>query len=326
MAVNAERTKAGFVGALVGTFVGDALGAPLEHASVERREELKPLREMVEGPLGVGCYTDDTQMMIALCEAMLESDGEPTAELMIERFLANYEVRRDYGWGTHKLMQLWENGADWREAALQVFSGGSFGNGAAMRIAPLGVFYHHDRPRLSEYAALSARTTNAHPLGVQGAVLQAQAVGLALRYRKGGALSPGGFILDLIALAEDGFPLYRDALMRIKTCIEGASCDAVEVARSLGIGFTAQESVPVALLSFLANAGSFEDAVVFAVNLGGDADTIGAMCGAMAGAYFGVEAIPSRWFDALEDGAKGRGYVISLAERLFELWSRKFQT
>ena len=78
---------------------------------------------------------------------------------------------------------------------------------------------------------------------------------------------------------------------------------------------TAAEAVPPALGAFLA-ADSFEWAVALAVSLGGDTDTIGAMAGALAGVYWGVEAVPSSWFDALENGERGRDYVLSLCRKL----------
>lgn len=325
MALNYERIKGSFSGALVGTFVGDALGAPLEGRAgfdILRRGRVA---EMMEGRRGKGVYTDDTQMMIALTEALLESGGEPSSEFIVRKFLENYEPARGYGWGAHKLMQLWSSGVGWRDAAFRIFPDGSMGNGAAMRIAPVGVFYHRDRTKLTEIAKISAQVTHAHPLGMQGAVLQACAISLACNYRKGGTLSPKGFILDLLALAKDEFPDYKDLLLKIKEYIDNPPSNPVSVAKKLGTGFTAPKSVPTAICSFLLNVKSFEDSVVFAVNLGGDADTIGAMCGAISGAYFGLESIPARWLDELEDGHKGRSYVMKLSERLFELWVEKFQ-
>ena len=80
---------------------------------------------------------------------------------------------------------------------------------------------------------------------------------------------------------------------------------------------TALGSVPTALYCFLCEPQSFEDAVAFAVNLGGESDSIGAMTGAIAGAYHGAAAIPERWLDGLERGPKGRDHLERLAELLF---------
>ena len=81
------------------------------------------------------------------------------------------------------------------------------------------------------------------------------------------------------------------------------------------------ESVPAAIYCFLANLDSFEDAVVQAVNLGGDTDTIGAMTGALSGAYRGKTGIPKRWLESLENGPKGRDYIERLGDQLWEMRS-----
>ena len=86
-----------------------------------------------------------------------------------------------------------------------------------------------------------------------------------------------------------------------------------EVAKSLGNGVEALHSVPTAVYSFLANPG-FENAVGYAVGLGGDADTIGAMTGAIAGACYGLEGIPRHWLEKVEN----REYIEDLAKRLWE--------
>ena len=90
------------------------------------------------------------------------------------------------------------------------------------------------------------------------------------------------------------------------------------VAATLGNDISAAGSVPSAIYSVLAHPNSLRDAVVFAVNLGGDTDTLGAMAGAVAGALHGADAIPESWLNALENGDKGRDYVVRLAEQLYE--------
>ena len=91
-----------------------------------------------------------------------------------------------------------------------------------------------------------------------------------------------------------------------------------EVVETLGNDVRAHTAVPTALYAFLSHSGSFKEAVVYAVSLGGDTDTIGAMTGAIAGAYHGVEAIPRGWLDALENESKGRDYVLDMAARLYD--------
>ena len=92
-----------------------------------------------------------------------------------------------------------------------------------------------------------------------------------------------------------------------------------EAAHHLGTTGLASSSVPAALWAVLSKPEDPETAIVRAVNLGGDTDTIGAMAGAVVGAYHGAEALPQRWTQALEEGGKGKSYVIDLADRLLEL-------
>ncbi|MFW6078979.1 MAG: ADP-ribosylglycohydrolase family protein, partial [Gemmatimonadota bacterium] len=95
--------------------------------------------------------------------------------------------------------------------------------------------------------------------------------------------------------------------------------DPAAAAATLGTGGRASRSVPAALWAFLSRPHDAEAAVVRAVGLGGDTDTIGAMTGALAGAYHGARAFPARWLDALEAGEHGRAYAERLAERLLEV-------
>jgi poly(ADP-ribose) glycohydrolase ARH3 len=96
-----------------------------------------------------------------------------------------------------------------------------------------------------------------------------------------------------------------------------------EVAETLGNGIEAQLSVPTALYAFTAHYDSFAQAVLYAVRLGGDTDTIGAMTGAIAGAFHGASAIPPNWLDALENGPQGRDYVTALADNLYDRWRQR---
>lgn len=159
--------------ALFGTFVGDALGMPFEGLP---RELIPRHVEMVEARLGRGTYTDDTQMMVALAESLI-ARGRVDVEHLSRAFLDAYDVERGYGGGTRRVLELWRAGVAVDVAAAQVFDGqGSRGNGAAMRIAPVAVCFRDDHERLCVEAAASARVTHAHPVGVDGAVVQAAAI------------------------------------------------------------------------------------------------------------------------------------------------------
>jgi poly(ADP-ribose) glycohydrolase ARH3 len=288
-------------GALLGTFIGDALGMPFEGAvpaAVPNR------LDMLDARLGRGTYTDDTQMAIALAESLLEH-GAIDDEALGRAFVNAYDPRRGYGSGTTEVLRKVRLGVHPRDAARSAFGGkGSLGNGAAMRIAPIAVWYVHDPGALADAARASARVTHAHRLGVDAALTQAVAIAAALRSE-----SP----LDA-AIEAATTPELRDRLVEAARIV-GAGLEPAEVAARLGNRSTGHESVPAAVYSAAAYE-SFEAAVTFAVRCGGDADTIGAMAGAIAGARTGASAIPARWIDALEQGAKGRAYVEMLADQL----------
>jgi ADP-ribosylglycohydrolase len=288
-------------GALIGTFVGDALGMPFE--GLPRRAVPRSV-EMTEARLGRGTYTDDTQMMIALAESLI-AQGRIDGPCLARAFLDAYEVDRGYGGGTRRVFELWRSGVAVALAASQVFDGqGSRGNGAAMRIAPVAVLFRDDHERLCVEAAASARVTHAHPVGVDGAVVQAAAIGAALR---------GEDILT-VARATARTPELRRALEVVEELLAASSAAGVAHG-SLMSSADAAESVAAALYAALAHE-RFETALQFAVRLGGDTDTVAAMAGAVAGARDGYHSIPTRWLAALEDGERGHSYVRTLTTSL----------
>jgi poly(ADP-ribose) glycohydrolase ARH3 len=303
MAAEALRATAadGARGALLGTFVGDALGMPFEGRP---HSEVPDAVEMVAARHGRGTYTDDTQMMIALAESLLER-ARVDEQHLARAFVQAYDPDRGYGGGTRRVLELWADGTPLADAAAQIFDGqGSRGNGAAMRIAPVAVVFRDDRPRLLTEAARSARLTHAHPVGIDAAVVQAAAIGAALRDED---------ILEA-ARAAARTPEMTDGLRDVGELLAGQPDPAAVHAR-LGSSSDARESVCAAIYTALAHP-AFEPAVGFAVRLGGDTDTVAAMTGAICAARDGAGSIPSRWLAALEDGERGRTHVEALATRL----------
>jgi len=271
------------------------------------------LERMVSGRLPAGSYTDDGQMAVGLLESLVEAGGFDPA-LCAARWLANFDPERGYGGRIFSLMDRLAAGQDWRSVGTN-----SFGNGAAMRIGPLGVWYGREAGRaeaeLVRSAVLSARITHRHPQAVAGALAQALAVARACALGLAGRpLDPETFIPRL---AEAISPLDRSSGERMLSLLgleKGSREDLrLGLAGLFARDVRAVETVPPALAAVLMT-GSFSQAVELSVNLGGDTDTLGAMAGAVAGAYYGAGAIPPAWLQALENGAKGRDYVIRLCE------------
>jgi poly(ADP-ribose) glycohydrolase ARH3 len=289
------------VGALLGTFTGDALGMPFEG---RRHDDIPVAPEMMDARRGRGTYTDDTQMMIALAESLLDC-GEVDETRLAEAFLDAFDPDRGYGRGTRKVFARWRAGVPVATAADDLFAGeGSRGNGGAMRIAPVSVRFARDPEQLAIEAARSARLTHTHPVGVDAAVVQAAAVGAAVR---------GDDILDT-ARTHATTGEMRDAL-DVVVELAATGPDPAQVHRRLGSSSDARESVSASLCAAVCH-DRFEAAVRFAIRLGGDTDTTAAMTGAIVGARDGAGTIPTRWLDALEEGPSGRTYVEQLAARL----------
>jgi len=286
-----EELKPKFLGALIGTAVGDALGMPVEGWSYEEIEaEYGELREMYDGRLPAGHYTDDTEMMIGVAESLAAKKGF-NGEDMAQRFIDNYDPCRGYGSGPPNVFK-------------KILRGD-------MRIAPIGLLY--EKPdEVSRVVSQSSQITHAHKLGKEGATLQAYTISLAARTDPASPLDPKIFLAKLQGFVNGD--IYREKLEKVALLL-GAASSKSRVIEVLGHGIEAFNSVPTAIYSFLSHPQSFEEAVVYAVGLGGDTDTLGAMTGAISGAYLGVGAIPTRWEERLENWS----YIEKLAEKLWSL-------
>lgn len=303
-----ELLKSKFYGALLGTAIGDALGAGFEglqdftedqiYAVADRRKVLR--------------YTDDTHMMIGVAESLIAKNGFD-GEHMASRFIHNYnwEPFRGYGPGPPKIFELIESGQSWYNASEKIYPGGSFGNGAAMRIAPVGLYYRDSIETLIQISFQSSRITHAHPLGKEGAALQAYAISLVANSNPSAPFDHARFFQLLAGVVNN--PVYREKLDKMLLLLEDK--DQLRVVLELGNGIEAHTAVPAAIFSFVANPDSFERAVIYAISLGGDTDTIGAMAGAISGAYLGLDSVPGKWLRKLEN----RVYIEALAEELWKM-------
>lgn len=301
--------KSKFLGSLVGTGIGDAVGASFEGRHRVNLEEIQAIVERRK----ILTYTDDTHMMIGVAESLIRSKGF-NGEDMAHTFIQNYELEpfRGYGPGPPHIFRMIRAGEAWDKAAQKLYLGGSYGNGSAMRVAPIGVFYHDDLAMVREVAHKSSQITHAHNLGKEGAALQAYAIALVTNLQPQ-AFNPSNFLAKIIDYAQD--EVYEQKLNRIKGLL--ISPDKARVVMELGNGIEAFNSVPTAIYSFLVHPDSFAGAVLYAISLGGDTDTIGAMTGAICGAYLGIESIPDSWRNKLEN----RMYIEELAGKLWGLKS-----
>jgi poly(ADP-ribose) glycohydrolase ARH3 len=208
---------------------------------------------------------------------------------------------------------------EWREAGLGAGGRTSFGNGAAVRSAPVGLLYYDDIDMLRWVAEESAAITHQHALGTEGATLQA----LAVAHAGAGRARPISAAEFLLAIgAESGVREFRS---RYESAAQIAEREPKpeRIVQKLGNGRSALGSVVTAAYCFVRRPDSFEDAVALAASLGGSAHALCAMTGAISGAYLGVDAIPQAWRDGLESAEVSCSLLSELAMRLVEASGRR---
>lgn len=297
-----------FKGVLLGTGIGDALGAPYE---MMKRDDIldsndgEEVREMVGGgwlKVRPGETTDDTAMALCIARSLVKMEAfDP---LDIAREFIEWIDSEPKGTGrttTLALKYLKENPGDLAGVAALTSEEKHSGNGAIMRSAPLALFFFkRGEDELIEASIQTARITHCESRAIEVSVLQNLAVDVMLADLNRFVILP--YLSDC---AEE---------LEVQKALEKLEEREYHTLDPRGFSVTTLEC---ALWCFL-NADSFEDAVVKAVNLGGDADTIAAVTGALAGAYWGANAIPERWLDVLE----GRDEMEYLGEELFRLSQR----
>ena len=311
-----------FRGAILGCFLGDAYGSGFEGMDPDRvRFYIGNLSKK-----STRSYTDDTDMTLALLESIIRC-GKVDPEDIAKQFRLYCDLTRGYAAGTIKAVLGLRAGLKWHQVARVVFENGSFGNGAAMRVSPVGLFYHHDLDALQEAAVKQANITHGHPLGQWGAVMQASSVGLAVIQSPKEPFKGEAVIVYLREVLWRGPIEYLKALNKIEEMLtQRKKLVAQEIVQSLGNGVEAHFSVPSACYIAIAYSPNFCDAIRAAVSLGGDTDTIAGMVGAIVGAHVGEKGLPAEWIEQLEEGPRGRSFAKGLADRLFETWWKVHQT
>ncbi len=272
---------------LEGLALGDAFGEQFFKA------RNRPLIQRRELPRGVWKWTDDTHMALSVVE-LLREKGRIDADELAKKFAYRFskEPHRGYGRGAARLLRAIADGASWKEVAPQIFPGGSFGNGAAMRVAPLGAYFKDDFARLVQEARKSAMVTHYHPEGQAGAVTVALAAGCAAQGLLGNTAQFFDSVLQFLpdSTVKDG---VRKAAKLPADQIERA-------ARELGTGInvSAQDTVPFALWCATHFAQSYEEALWAVVRQKGDLDTLGAIVGGIVALNVGT--LPKEWMVHLE--------------------------
>lgn len=261
--------------AFLGLAIGDALGATVEFMTPrEIAAEYGVLRDIVGGGwlhLRPGAVTDDTAMAVALGKSLVRTDGLDLTDVC-EEFAAWLrsgppDVGNTCRRGIRRYIQ--------RGLVTGPMNEGDAGNGAAMRLLPVAIASHSDAARARRWAVEQAHITHNHPLS--DAACETLAAMLATLIAGDGQAAATGIANELVSR----YPTFR--------FVPYPGRSSAYVVDTLQTAFD----------SYISTA-SFEECLIRAVNLGGDADTTGAIAGALAGATYGLKAIPRRWLKVLD--------------------------
>jgi ribonuclease HIII len=271
---------------LEGLSVGDAFGELFfRHSPYETTTN--------DLPQTIWPWTDDTHMALSIVE-ILKTHQHIDQDELAKAFARRYkkEPDRGYAGGAHRLLNNIAMGANWREISPKLFGNGSFGNGGAMRAAPIGGFFYNDLKRTAMEAELSAEVTHTHIEGKAGAIAVAGAAAIATN-----KLYPTGndFLKAVIPYVPEGITKSRiDLAMQIPS---DALIDAMQ---QLGTGekVSAQDTVPFCLWSAAYHLDNFEDALWWTVKGLGDCDTTCAIVGGIVA--LSAPKIPEVWLQRRE--------------------------
>lgn len=340
-------TLSRFRGALLGALMGDCFGAEFEGQDPARAATVIRTMRRMEEERGSGTleFTDDTAMARSVVQSLLANQEFDEVD-MAKRFAEEYlkEPDRGYGMGVVTVFKklLTNQSTDVFEPAREQFEGkGSYGNGAAMRVVGIPLAYP-DITDVKKFAKISGQLTHAASLGYNGGILQALAVHYALQGEPSNSFLDQ-LISNMEAVEGDDKSLadakeldlvelpFTSRLKKVKEFVERGQVLKDDVISELGTGIAALESVPTAIYSFLRcmnpdpdipeEYNSLQRTIIYCISLGGDTDTIATMAGAIAGAYYGEELVPSSWKQSCE----GHEDAEKWAEELHELYSKRCQ-
>ena len=325
-----------FEGTLFGVAIGDTLGQPFEGwlrekivARVHNFEEFLKANKKV-----FKTYTDDTQLTLHTARALIEGSG-----FAFDYFIREYVNWLDDppigpGYGCLSSIQKLKYGISWQKAASN-----SGGNGTVMRVAPIGLFYCKDISELKKAAYNSSIITHSHPAASAGAIVIARAVSYLVETDPSNGFDTHEFIKILIDSISNSNEAISDEFIEILKKVEQSIGINLEsgiikfsqagvkspyfIEQYLGKAFVhpyVMSTVACALFIFLSTCQSFEECIYSLAGAGGDSDTIGAVGGSLAGAYFGFKNISS----VLVNLVKKKSNILQIAQELYLKFEEKY--
>lgn len=269
-------------GLIYGLAIGDALGVPAEFLS---RKELKrnPITDMIGGGFHKqveGTWSDDTSMVLCLVDAFRKNDVDwnKFSENLLDWFSNKnstfncHGYRFDIGNTTyHSLEKLFQNPTSFKSGAADLF----LSNGSLMRCSPLAFYKNDIKTKVKNNASFTHLSKKVHSMDL--------------------------FLILYIQELQKGKDKFL-SFENVREKIPFRDISVLNEDKIYSTGFCVH-TLEAAIWCFL-NSNSYEDAVLKAVNLGDDTDTVGAVCGAISGSYYGFNSIPLKWIEKLKNKKK----------------------
>jgi len=326
-----------FAGTLIGVSIGDTLGHPFEGMIRERiYSRFNDFKEFIRSNKSLfNAYTDDTQLTLHTAEALIQGSGFNTNNFIREFVKWLEDPPIGPGFGCISSIQKLKYGISWEKAASN-----SGGNGTAMRVSPIGLFYCKDIKSLEKSALKSSIITHSHPAASAGAIVIARAIAFLIDKKPETVFSIDEFFETIILsisnsqerIWEDFIVILNKVKQNLKISIEAGLIKFSQVGvkspyfieEYLGKAFVhpyTLSTVACAIFVFLKNLNSFEDCIFQLATAGGDSDTVGAIGGSLAGAYFGLKNIP----DDLITIVKNHKNILKVSEQLHLKFKEKYK-
>jgi len=327
-----------FSGTLLGVSIGDTLGHPFEGMIRERiYSHFKDFKEYMKGNKNLfKTYTDDTQLTLHTAEALIQGSGFNENNFIREYVNWLDDPPIGPGFGCISSIQKLKYGIPWKKAASN-----SGGNGTAMRVSPIGLFYCKDIKSLNSAALKSSVITHSHPAAAASAIVIARAIAFLIDKSIETSFSVEKFFEAIISsisgsrekIWEDFIKILNRVKNNLNISIESGLIKFSQVGVKspffiedyLGKAFVhpyAISTVACAIFVFLKNVNSFEDCIIQLATAGGDSDTVGAIGGSLAGAYLGLGNIP----EDLINIVKERKHILKVSEQLHLKFKEKYKS
>lgn len=303
-----------FLGCIYGLAIGDALGYPNEFIKLDQILQKNQGRGTLDFEWSThppGSYTDDTQMSLAIANALLQSDiahysmDEIMSHVASEfvKWYKDKENCRAPGRTCLSSCACLAKGMHWRDSGDR----SSKGCGTAMRTAPIGLVFHKDLNKLLEVAYSSSICTHYTDTAASAGIGTSYLVSLAVNN-----VNHNKWIETICSLKQVNDE-FRNKIQQVKSVLDYKN--HFEALQILGEGWLGHEAVALALYCVLKNPHDYEKTVLMGANTNGDSDSIACIAGAISGAYNGINKVPAKWVEEVEDSDLLRKTALALYQK-----------